>query len=315
MTARQAFEAILIELNKQQAPSLLLEDYNYFMNKAINQYVNKRYNIYDINQQTTDDLRVLKSTQVLKAHKKATDKYAPTNNDNSSLLDRATGIFGATYEVELPLDYLHMLNCICEFIPKQTFKCYDEDYPIYMPAHRLDADMYGAIINNFYMRPMYKRPYYYIHNVNVVKGNDALPINTNHGATNVDKYGKRDNIDSTATLTIGGQPQIERVGDVRYGNAVAPRLEIRYGTDDTLFVLSAVYIDYLKAPKTIRLTQAQIDKTADTSQLLEFPDYVVQEIINEAVMLVMENASDPRLQSTIPVSQSIAQPQSSQPAS
>ena len=49
MTARQLFDYALIELNKVQAPSLLLEDYNYFINKAVNQYINKRYNIYDIN--------------------------------------------------------------------------------------------------------------------------------------------------------------------------------------------------------------------------------------------------------------------------
>jgi hypothetical protein len=35
MTARQIYEAMLVELNKVEAPSLLLEDYNYFLNKAI----------------------------------------------------------------------------------------------------------------------------------------------------------------------------------------------------------------------------------------------------------------------------------------
>ena len=62
MTARQLWEATLIELNKVQAPSLLLEDYNYFINKAVYQFINKKYNIYDVNQQTTDDIRVLKAT-------------------------------------------------------------------------------------------------------------------------------------------------------------------------------------------------------------------------------------------------------------
>jgi hypothetical protein len=41
---------------------------------------------------------------------------------------------------------------------------------------------------------------------------------------------------------------------------------------------------------------------------MEFPDYVCQEIINELVHIIMENSSDPRLQSHIPVSQSIANP-------
>jgi len=36
--------------------------------------------------------------------------------------------------------------------------------------------------------------------------------------------------------------------------------------------------------------------TEDTSQSLEFPDYVCQEIINELVKNIMENISDPRIQ-------------------
>ena len=69
MTARQVLEATLIELSKMQMPALKLHEFNYLFNKAINQYINKVYNVYDINQQTTDDLRVLKSTAYMKPHK------------------------------------------------------------------------------------------------------------------------------------------------------------------------------------------------------------------------------------------------------
>jgi hypothetical protein len=41
---------MLVELNKVEAPSILLEDFNYFFNKAITRYINKKYNIYDTNQ-------------------------------------------------------------------------------------------------------------------------------------------------------------------------------------------------------------------------------------------------------------------------
>ena len=85
-------------------------------------------------------------------------------------------------------------------------------------------------------------------------------------------------------------------------------MEIRYGKDDSLFELESVYVDYLKTPQNVRLTQEQLDLTEDTSQMMEFPDYVCQEIINELVTLVMENSSDPRLQTHIPVTQSIANP-------
>ena len=92
-TSRQLYEATLIELNKENAPNLLLEDFNYFANKAIYQYTNKRYNIYDVSQQTTDDLRVLKATALL-TPKKTYSKYQSSTDsefiqvgDNPTLED------------------------------------------------------------------------------------------------------------------------------------------------------------------------------------------------------------------------------------
>jgi len=35
MTARNLYENVLIELNKENAPNILLEDFNYFVNKAV----------------------------------------------------------------------------------------------------------------------------------------------------------------------------------------------------------------------------------------------------------------------------------------
>ena len=69
MTIRQAYEYALIESNKLKAPPLLLEDYIYLFNKAIQQKINEIYNRYDINQQSSDDLRVLQTTSVIKVGK------------------------------------------------------------------------------------------------------------------------------------------------------------------------------------------------------------------------------------------------------
>ena len=35
MTSRQCYQAVLSEINKTSAPHLLLEDFNYFINKSI----------------------------------------------------------------------------------------------------------------------------------------------------------------------------------------------------------------------------------------------------------------------------------------
>jgi hypothetical protein len=151
MTARQLYESLLIELNKVQAPSVLLEDFNYFGNKAISQYINKMYNLYDINQQKSDDLRVLKATAIL----------TPYLNNGLTYTDLLKSI----YEVYLPDDYLHILGCVVEFSANRAFTCYKVGDLIQSNARRLTADMFPAIINNYYMRPTYKNPYFYINNV------------------------------------------------------------------------------------------------------------------------------------------------------
>lgn len=153
MTAKQIFEYALVELNKKEAPSLLLEDYNYFINKAVNHYINKVYNFYDVNQQKTDDLRVLKSTAVLNP---------ALNNDYGT-----SDLFSKVYEVYLPDDYLHILNCVVEYDVNKSYKCYNQGDKWHQGAKRLTADMYGQIINNYYLRPTYKMPYYYINNVTI----------------------------------------------------------------------------------------------------------------------------------------------------
>lgn len=232
----------------------------------------------------------------------------------------SNALYGATYEVILPSDYLHILNCVCNYKVKKQFKCYNPDSFVQFSARRLTSDLWSQIINNFYMRPMYKRPYFYIHNVNT---NVANPTNPYQSATNSGTdITSATTSDGTTTVT-GGLPKtikigsnavdaVERSGQIRFGNTSQVRMEIRYGKDTSLFELVNVYIDYLKTPQNIRLTQEQLDLTEDTSQMMEFPDYVCQEIINVLVKLVMENSSDPRLQTHIPVNTTIANPAQAQ---
>ena len=315
MTSRQLYEAVLIELNKENAPNILLEDFNYFANKAVSQYVNKRYNIYDINQQTTDDLRVLKATAML-------DVSRIDNYDDLSLASA-----NATYETILPSDYLHMLNCICIYNVQKTYKCYNSGDTWRCAAKRLTADAYSQVLDNFWNKPSYKRPYYYIHNINNNVTNPTNPYNNNGSGTdfnskmsgnfgndgNGNKIVEGQGTPKTIKIKLPGQQEetvsaVEKGSEIRYGNISQVRLEIRYGTDSSVFQLKKVYIDYIKAPQNIRLTQEQLDHTEDKSQMLEFPDYVCQEIINELVHIIMENISEQRLQTHPVVSQSIANP-------
>lgn len=374
MTARQVFEATLIELSKIQAPSLKLYEFNYLFNKAINQYINKVYNVYDIDQQTTDDLRVLKATTFLTPHKvelagrkssAAKDSAiqntsAVTGNQDSpeggytgqasSYLSKAhrsiQSLHGATYEVYMPIDYLHMLNCVCIYYVAKQKDCWDAGSYIEIPATRLTADSWSQIITDIYNRPSPMRPYYYIHNLNQQQvlptdprtsvetgtGLEEVGIDMNGiyqvthadggewedndinsgttGGTDIEK--QNSNFQRTFKLNVNGKDTqvslVEKPIALRAGNTSNVRCEIRYGKDDSLFQLVEVQIDYVKCPQFIRLTQEQIDLTEDTSQIMEFPDYVNQEIINELVHLVMERVNDPRLGNNIQMTQSIARP-------
>lgn len=356
MTARQVFEATLIELSKVQAPSLKLYEFNYLFNKAINQYINKVYNVYDINQQTTDDLRVLKATVYLTPNKVGyttnnpgigVSESALHNTDNaqaSSYLSQAhssiQSLNGATYEVFMPQDYLHILNCVCiYYVAKQRY-CWNAGSYIQVPATRLTADSWSQILTDIYNRPSPIKPYYYINNVN--QQSSTLPTNPAYVTDAGGKRSFRNGTDMETTYEVTSNPNVpstnaattepngtkkevsnfERIFTLnntqhsivekpiasRVGNPSTVRCEIRYGQDDSLFQLKEVAIDYVKVPQFIRLTQEQIDLTEDTSQIMEFPDYVNQEIINELVHLVMERTADPRLQTNLQISQSIARP-------
>lgn len=251
MTELDLYKNALIEINKLEAPSMLLEDYNYFINKAIQQYVNKVYNRYDTTQQTTDDLSALKRTAILDIHE----------SEPYMAMERKF------YYCDLPTDYLHILNCIVTFNNvaddnETKKKCNKDDYETNKTksvlARRLTADQYPTIVINAYLKPTHKRPYFFI----------------NQGP-----------------------------------NSTKSVLEIRVGDEKTKKTPTSAYVDYLKTPKVINLTDDDLENDDDLTAELEFPEYACFEIINEFVKLLLENASDPRLQTNIPINQSIGSAQ------
>ena len=387
MTSKQIYEATAIELSKVQAPALKLYEFNYFFNQAIRQFVNKVYNVYDVNQQTTDDLRVLKATATL----------VPTIAESTG--NKAIDYLrGATYYVNMPDDYLHLLNCICLFNVNKPKECWNKGDVMVVGATKLTADSWSSVVDDVYNQPTKKRPYYYIHNQNDIHltdpaYNSVLPTNdetdrlhdytnrvwrdvldaakldlesgtattttiitkatatasSNSAATaeitrisglslatpeaiyeemkNSSVFTGTSNFDRTFNFDINGDDAIttpdevfstiEKPAGSRHANSSRVKVEIRCGRDKSnIFSLSAVQIDYVKAPQFIRLTQEQLDSDEDISQVMEFPDYVNQEIVNELVNLVMRKTNDPSLQAHMQMTQSIARPtgQSQQPA-
>lgn len=155
MTVLQLYEAVLIELNKVKAPSLSLSDFIYFANKSIQQFANYSYNAYEMTQQQTDDLRSLRATAKLEIKEVDLDTDATYNHYTKT--DYDPGI-----QTWLPDDYWHILNCSVEFI-ERTPKCGSAKH-ILVGARKLNTDAAAQVENNYYFRPSYKNPYFYISN-------------------------------------------------------------------------------------------------------------------------------------------------------
>ena len=291
MTIRNAYDYILIECNKAKAPSLLLEDFVYFFNKAIQQWVNLCYNKCEYNQQSSDDLGFLQTYTIINPIK---DSFISNNGDN-------------IWKFILPNNYIHMLNCIAEFtITSNNNHCNTNKTKIVSSnCQRLTADLYGGILNNYYTKPSYKKPYYYIIN-NESETNDENFKEQFGKDTLVDgigyipvKYNKTN--DSTLDTYYDLKEQLSRIS-----NQSPLILEIHVGK--STYKLNKLYITYLKAPMYVSINQEELLAIEDTTQILEFSDYVCYEIINICLKLILENSSNPRLQTNIPINQSIATP-------
>lgn len=400
MTAKQVFKNTLIELSKVNAPALKLYEFNYYFNKAISQYINQVYNIFDVNQQTTDDLRVLQTSVYLTPEKvQHSDRPLVSSTEGASNYLSKTykglqSLYGAAYQCWLPMDYLHVLNCVCIFEVTKPYDCYDEGTFIQKPATRLTSDAWPLVMDDIYNRPSPEKPYYQIYNQNRATVNTlptdpvtptahtrAVPTDTKsaeyeaytaaqktvqsysspanpanmseqeqkdfndyiaavnllrsystspsvgegtfrgtdiNGVYGVETYdddtlangeNKGGNFPRTFTFKNGHKESlVERTAAQRVGNPSNVRMEIRYGRDDTLFKLREVQVDYIKVPQFIRLTQEQLDLTQDVSQMLEWPDYICQEITNVLIKLIMERTNDPRLANNMQINQTIARP-------
>jgi len=320
MKLKQAYEAILIELNKNYGtPDLLLEDFNHFINKGIYQWVQKRYNVYDTNQQTTDDVQVLKTSEALTINI-VSDK---TTKGNVNYFTRPL----------LP-SYFHMLNCFLEFSLADTYKCYPSGSIFMSPAKRLTSDQESTVLNNAWLRPSYRQPYYKVQSggpiTNTYISTTILITVTTPSAHGL-SAGQSVFLDFQTGAMSGVTPSKNRqytvtsitnamvftiagTGFIVQGTAAncyipsstkGSSVSVTYGKDETIFVLTKIHCDYVKYPTPITLTYAQLDSVSDTSPDLEFKEDICHEIIKEVVKLIALNTGNPLLQSYDAVNQSV----------
>jgi len=251
MTVKGAYENILRELRKAKAPSLHLEDYNYWINKGIQEYINERYNKFQMSQQITDDLSALiaPDTFVISG---LTGYYTsnPTNIINIAVGKRYSSDF---IKFPAPVNYWHMIGSNVTTATKFPYKCYPKGHEDNKPSKNLPANVANGIMDNAYLKPSASRIFHSF--------SDGTGLNTN------------------------------------------PDLTFFYG-DSSKYSVKEVNVDYLRKPQNVNLTINQRDLPVDTSAVMEFTDYVCNEIIKRTVKLILESNSDPRLNTHVQVNQS-----------
>ena len=332
MTVRDVYEATLIEINKENSQSFTIEEFNYILNKAILAYTNEKYNFYAVNQQVSDDLRVLVRSQVFSINdtvdvEPGNDTVAVFNTTTSYLLSDITGASNATLSTTRDLavnnvirfgdsttshtinnitgntvtftpattalrgvpilvlnepipvpesntntarsvdinftssDYLHLISCRVLWKNKRPLK--DEIAELVFPVKRLTYDMLNAIQNNTYLNPAPNRPYYQILN----HMNNSGVINLNIASGDYKAHQNR------------------------------PKIKIHLGNRNNHMELRSIEFDYIKIPETAVLNDFDIFSVAeDTSQVLELPDYLLNEIVKRCTAYLLEKSNDPRMQ-------------------
>ena len=239
-TIRQAYIDILIELVKEETPVLYIEDFLYYYNKAISEYMKFRYEKFEVTQQLTDDLRPWK-------------KLYETSDLVINIDDIGTTVADGDNGTKLINLYRHLLNCIVNVTTKRPHRnCTNggsENTEGSFSATRMTSDLKAELLGNEYLQPEFFRPYY-------------------------------DILNNKITIDLGSSSK-------------------------TVIKSSIIQIEYLSQPTLVDMTAEQVEEDEDTTQTLEFPLDVYDEINKVALKLILERGMSPRLQSHMGVNQSI----------
>jgi hypothetical protein len=147
LTARQNID-ILTELVKEEAPTLYLEDYLYYFNKAISEYMKTRYEVFETNQQLADDMRSWKKSF------QASSLETPISSIYKS-------IPGTAVKID---EYRHLLSCIIDVaISRPITKC--DQRPGTTTSYkvtRMSSEIKAGLLGNKYLEAKFYRPYFEI---------------------------------------------------------------------------------------------------------------------------------------------------------
>lgn len=136
MKALQAYRNLLRELDKFESPSFTVQDFNYFFNSAVSEYITVNYQSFDVRQKELDDIRAIVNIGV------------------------NAGSYNAGFS--LPEKYRHLLHLETVLRVTANFSYYVVDQQIKVYPQRMHTNAKGFAEQNAYQRGSIEEPYYQI---------------------------------------------------------------------------------------------------------------------------------------------------------
>lgn len=135
-SALELYEGVLRELDKYGSPDFEIHEFNDFINRAQDIYLNEELKAYDMVDAVSDNLSVLVS-----------NKSIPVNETDDS--ENRSG--------ELPEDYRRITGCLAVIRVKTEFDGYSQGTKLTFPARRMTADSESFSMDNSYFSPIVSR--------------------------------------------------------------------------------------------------------------------------------------------------------------
>lgn len=263
MTEKEFHYKVQIAIDKVKTPNLLLEEHNHYANLAMNDWVKTAYQRYNTTQATSDELQVLKGI----AYYNVTNVTSTAITAQMILDNNTPGVTVTGQRTRHGISFQFPDNYY------HLLKCNlgltpKQNFKCYEQGLTTEFTCHRltddkAIETNTYLKAKYTNPYVYIYN-----NNTFAPY---------------------AGSTIANRDR-------------QPSFEIKTGLVEDMFNYTFIDVRYIRYPRVLNLTQSQLEGAGDTSNVMEFPDFICDEILKRMVAYVMERNSDPRTSSAFQVS-------------
>jgi len=334
MTIRDIYEAVLIEINKEDAQSFTIEEFNYVANKAILAFSNEKYNVYPANQQLSDDLRVVSKSHTYPVIDADVDLGLPIvstiYNPTSSVVNNVSGPtvtvsntrdlkigdsirFGDeqdTYTITAITDTTISVNVSpTSSIINSTVMLGTS--PVETQENGLDGrKVTFTLISSDYFHLLSCRTIWRSLKKDGKVANYVFPARRL-------TYDMMNAIENNAYLKPAANRPFYQIFDHTLNSGTndlssskgyqnKPFFEIHIGKANPAMELTGVEIAYIKLPEKVELLEEDIYTFgADNSQVIELPDYLKNEIVRRCAIYLIEKSSDPRVQTQPVLNQEI----------